>query len=506
MPFKEDSVTDDVPAFLCSLEDGIEADIAVSLLESNNIPVMKKRRSAGEYLKIYMGVSFFTIDIYVPSKLLVKAKEILSGEPIVEDEEGDETEVSDEEFAKIDGMSIRKSVIIWIIILSIVTGLIGTILLNILDFSSSDIFPNSLKYHPLIINIDQTPQLTGGHDRITRFWHELTDEQLAAVFPTFGYFGTIRRTTAGYREDGKLRYVRLEIERPDEPNFRTIIRIRRNNDSWEEILYYLEEIRGFTASDVHGIPVVAIFIDHSFFGSGVYERDFDNRLELHEYRAFFELDGVLYHISLYDHPDTPYYNKWLEGIVNEIIIGSVYGGLKSNLSVLDNPEIPELRDEQITLEQAYADPDFGAYIPKNIPEGLTFESARRFINQTRNNLRVSFRRPNELGRTYWTISKPNNYLSAFVSLDEREKYDMSLYPPPWIHTVPSELWQYVQNPIFRAEDMSFDIVMARVYNSRNNPEDIHVRRFGVLIDGIIIDITPSRASPEEIWEMLEQVL
>ena len=77
----------DPPAFLCSLEDGIKSDIAVSLLESNNIPVIRKRRKAGEYLKIYMGMSCYGIDIYVPAKLIAQAKEILSAQPIIDKED-----------------------------------------------------------------------------------------------------------------------------------------------------------------------------------------------------------------------------------------------------------------------------------------------------------------------------------------------------------------------------------------------------------------------------------
>jgi len=52
-PAEEDKplAAHDAPAFLCSLEDGIEADMAVSLLESNDIPVIKKRHAAGEYLR-----------------------------------------------------------------------------------------------------------------------------------------------------------------------------------------------------------------------------------------------------------------------------------------------------------------------------------------------------------------------------------------------------------------------------------------------------------------------
>jgi hypothetical protein len=84
-PEVEDQATD-VPAFLCCVDDGFEVEIVVSLLKSYNIPVMRKSREAGGYLKIFTGRSFFGVDIYVPSKLLEKAREVISAKPIVEEE------------------------------------------------------------------------------------------------------------------------------------------------------------------------------------------------------------------------------------------------------------------------------------------------------------------------------------------------------------------------------------------------------------------------------------
>ena len=86
IPFEEECYAEDIPAFLCSVEDGVEAEMTISLLRSNDIPVMKKRPGSGEYLTIYMGTSFYGADIYVPSKLHAKASEVLSAEPTSEPE------------------------------------------------------------------------------------------------------------------------------------------------------------------------------------------------------------------------------------------------------------------------------------------------------------------------------------------------------------------------------------------------------------------------------------
>lgn len=68
----------DREAFLVSVGDSIEADMLEALLNANRIPVLKKYREAGDYLKIYMGGTNFGVDLYVPSQILGKAQEIVA--------------------------------------------------------------------------------------------------------------------------------------------------------------------------------------------------------------------------------------------------------------------------------------------------------------------------------------------------------------------------------------------------------------------------------------------
>ena len=252
------------------------------------------------------------------------------------------------------------------------------------------------------------------------------------------------------------------------------------------------EHKGFEISDVHGVPVVAecadLYADVS-------------HMEMYRVTATFLLNGIVYYISLHDdNPASNEYHEHLEMLVNEIVLTSVRDGLTADLSVLDNPEVPELRDERITLEQACADPDFGVYVPKNFPEGLAIDRARRFINQTRNSLSI-YGGQTGLSLSFWTILEPEEYhLANLVSLDEREKYDVSLYPEAgWALTVPREYWQAFQCPIFRAEDMSLNTVMARVHEG-------NVQGFGVFINDVVVEIGSYSVTSEQVWEMLEQII
>ena len=97
LPVMEDETEPaDIPAFLCSIDDGIKAEMVIALLKSQGIPVMKQRREAGEYLNIYMGVSVFGADLYVPSKLHEEANEILKAQPVM-----DQEDIEDEQFSEI---------------------------------------------------------------------------------------------------------------------------------------------------------------------------------------------------------------------------------------------------------------------------------------------------------------------------------------------------------------------------------------------------------------------
>lgn len=120
----EDTDSRYTPTFLCSLNDGVETDIVISLLECNDIPVMKKRHGSGEYLKISTGMSFQGVNLYVPSELLNKAQELLSATPVLEQDENCNVEA--QAFDNEDGYDLQddlddrdtsnRQLMIWLLI------------------------------------------------------------------------------------------------------------------------------------------------------------------------------------------------------------------------------------------------------------------------------------------------------------------------------------------------------------------------------------------------------
>ena len=172
------------------------------------------------------------------------------------------------------------------------------------------------------------------------------------------------------------------------------------------------------------------------------------------------------------------------------------------LSILDDPVMPELRDEKLTLEEAQNDPDFGAYLPEGVPSKFAFESAQRFLNQEQNSLSASWNSKNDY--ISWSVSKATDYdHGLIVAASEFEKYDMSLYPIPLVESVPKELWEYVNNPVFLAEELTLDVVNARAIYAGNDRGDSSGWRidFSVLYGDVVVRANIKGATPEQVWEM-----
>lgn len=72
------NLEDDSETYLTSVSNSIEAEMMEALLTSSGVPVLKKFRGAGGYLTIYMGATNLGVDLYVPSKLLAQARDILA--------------------------------------------------------------------------------------------------------------------------------------------------------------------------------------------------------------------------------------------------------------------------------------------------------------------------------------------------------------------------------------------------------------------------------------------
>jgi len=97
--------------------------------------------------------------------------------------------------------------------------------------------------------------------------------------------------------------------------------------------------------------------------------------------------------------------------------------------------------------------------------------------------------------------------ARIVHADEREKYDMTLYPFPWDESVPEELLKYFKNPVFLSEELTPEMLMARAHQVDNDKLDASSQRmdFSVLYDDVIVFVNTIGASPEQLYEMLAEL-
>jgi len=318
------------------------------------------------------------------------------------------------------------------------------------------------------------------------FSHDVTPRQLQAILPDLGFpiTGTVSYYRSDYRDDALFDIIIYEtqggyIARFNEVFIRTTIRIAPRPIFTCAIIEYESEI-----SYVSGIPVTA----------GVFDRMSDWAGDTALYIAYFEMDSVFYRIQLYDYTQGDSGLNRLTEIVNTIILnGAAY------LTVLDNPVIPELRDDRMTIEEARLDPDFGAYLPTYVPEGFSPDEARRTIDQHFNGIFAHWHMMGEMNSISWNVSLAEAHdLANVVSINEPQKFDLSLYSVPLADTVPDEYMQFVTNPVFLAEELTFEAVQSRNLYGRGSSR----LNFGVLFGDIAINISVMDVSPEQVWDMI----
>lgn len=173
-----------------------------------------------------------------------------------------------------------------------------------------------------------------------------------------------------------------------------------------------------------------------------------------------------------------------------------------DLSQISPSMIPEFRDEQISHEDALNDPDFGSYFLRQIPQGFTAETLCRYKDYASDLLYgLWYSGYDEL---YWRVSRiTDDDRSRITAPADRKNYDLSLYPIPRAESVPEELTEIVNNPIFLAEELTIDTVMARAYKVNDAGDSDGWRmHFSVLYGDILVEVRTKGIDPEWVYEQL----
>lgn len=315
------------------------------------------------------------------------------------------------------------------------------------------------------------------------FWKELTQEQKEKLLP-----GIAEK----YQIDGTVHYSHAEGVTSVFEVY-TVIKADGKNIK-------ITIAQGEVAKDciVSGKPIFSE-IEGVNVEAGIFVTDKNSKGERNYiYYADFSIDDIAYHVEYSGEKND---NDYFASVIADIILGG-----KADFSILDNPTVPELRDDDLTEKEAYNETDFGAYLPK-VPNGYQFNSAKRFINQESNYLSASWSR--EYDDVRFSISKINEQdRKRIVSGKDIELYDMSLYPIPWADSMPEDKREIIENPIFRIEDLTIDVVKKREYISgeQGDPSGKSTNmRFSVLYGDILVEVSTEGVSAEYLFHELSSI-
>lgn len=170
----------------------------------------------------------------------------------------------------------------------------------------------------------------------------------------------------------------------------------------------------------------------------------------------------------------------LKELAARIVSQSLRADGTLSLRQLDTSDIPAWRSDALNEQEAYADEEFGAYLPRD--PVLSFRYAYREVGEDRNWLTVVFGgSPSELSLT---LERPQE-ISTLVHADEPEKYDRSYYS----EAVPDAYYQTWADPVFYHEEMSAELIESRLWQDDNGSSHAN---FGVLYpDGTIVRVNVS---------------
>jgi hypothetical protein len=317
--------------------------------------------------------------------------------------------------------------------------------------------------YPLTLNRGEVGAYADAAYPADVFEYELTDEQLAAVFPNLPLTLT---ATALYTGEGKLMNLSaVETLTPHgyynpvqfaEGYYRTQITLGEGEIREDCVIVYDADA---VVSEVYGVPVTAVRIGG------------DGKSGVTLFQATFKLGNVAYRVELHDSYEGDGGETRLTELVNAIIANGA-----ADLGVLADPVIPEYRHEALSLEGARDEADFGAYLPESAPAGFGFEFANRTVNQREDCLTAHWGRENAWFQ--WQVSG-REYAAGFDD-----------------------------GTLFTAEEISLDAVKALAFYREGDSGDIDAWRveLGVLYDGVCIGISAKGVSPEEVWDLISAVI
>ena len=180
---------------------------------------------------------------------------------------------------------------------------------------------------------------------------------------------------------------------------------------------------------------------------------------------------------------------------------------KPDLSIIVPEEIPELMEQVFnTLAEAQAEPDFGRYMPSELPAGFGEATIYRLKFQNSNFLSALWSRG--LDDLSWVVAPyTEEDAHRLTGVDDQKNYDLSLYPIPRADSVPDELREIVDDPIFEAEELTLETVYCRAYKVDDAGDTDGWRmKFSVKYGDVIVSVSTKGVEPKWVYQQLVNLI
>ncbi len=308
------------------------------------------------------------------------------------------------------------------------------------------------------------------------FYEDVTADELAALVPTALQTRLHVSGTAVYADEGRLESICLSFD-----DAATLSLFDAATPPVSDCVYQYENAE---ESCVGALAVTAYAYD-----GGDYVR-----LEVD-----FRRGGVGYRLVAFPAPDAV---EAAKQTLQDIIAAYASDTAVPDLSGFAMREEHLWVDETLTLAQARADAVFGRYMFAAAPQGFAFETARRHQDDRQNYLTALWSRGYD-DLTWRVHAETESDRERLVAAADTQAYDLTLYPIPHAESVPEELWETVNDPVFRIDELTREVVWRRAYTlDESGNFDGWQLHFSVLYGDTVVEVISKGVSPDWVYERL----